>query len=372
MSQAPPAPVRRRTHAPAADPAPEAVVAAPEVAPTPAPAAPPASAPAPKATAPSAPQPAARRLQVDELQAAAHMDADELAALMRDYLPTRGAKLPRQGERIRGRVSRVTGDTVFVDIGQKADAAIDRIELGDVVNLGDTVEAWVLTTKHGELKLTRSMSGDGSLELLEEARNAKIPVEGKVTGANTGGLEVLLSGGTRAFCPMSQVAAGGGSVVADEWVGRTLSFHILDVRGKEAVVSHRAIADEAARAAKATAMLEMQEGQVHDATVVSVRDFGAFVRLANGAEGLVHLSNLSRKRVQHPSEAVTAGQEVRVKVLKVDTERQRLDLGIRQTEEFGGSDAPRRRESRDNPEMRSGNPSFGSFGALLDAAKPRR
>jgi small subunit ribosomal protein S1 len=328
----------------------------------------PVVAPAPKAPAPTA----ARPLQVDELQAAAQLGADEIAALMREYAPNRGAALPRQGERVRGHVSRVTGDTVFVDIGRKADAAMDRVELGDVVNVGDSVEAWVLATKHGELKLTRSMSGDGSLALLEEARDAKIPIEGKVTGTNTGGLEVLLSGGTRAFCPMSQVAAGGGSVVAEEWIGRTLSFNVLDVRGKEAVVSHRAIADEQARTLKASAMLEMQEGQVYEATVVSVRDFGAFVRLANGAEGLVHVSNLSHKRVQHPSEAVVVGQEVRVKVLKVDSERQRLDLGIRQTEEFGGSDAPRRRESRDNPEMRSGDPSFGSFGALLDAAKPRR
>jgi len=110
----------------------------------------------------------------------------------------------------------------------------------------------------------------------------------------------------------------------------------------------------------------VQEGEIHDGTVVTVREFGAFVRLANGAEGLVHLSNLSRKRVEKPEDVVTPGQAVRVKVLKVDTARRRLDLGMKQAEENGGSDAPRAR--RDDPALRSGDPGFGSLGAMLAGA----
>ncbi len=311
-----------------------------------------------------------RRATLDGLRAELDIDADALARLMSGYLPGKGAALPRQGQRVRGVVSRVSADTVFVDLGQKADAAMDRVECEADVAPGSIIEAWVLSSRHGELKLTRSLGGDSARELLDEAARSRIPVQGKVTGANDHGLEVTLSGGTRAFCPLSHVAPAGTQVDTATYVGRSLAFHVLEVRGREAVVSHRAIAEEEARAAQAAAFSTVQEGEVHDATVVSIREFGAFVRLTNGAEGLVHLSNPARKRVASAEEVVTVGQAVRVKVLKIDTARRRLDLGIRQADEQGGTEAPRTR--RDDPDLRSGNPTFGGFGALLAGVVPRK
>ena len=304
-----------------------------------------------------------RQASLDGLREGMDMDAAALDALMRGYLPPKGASLPRQGQRVRGTVSRVTADTVFVDLGHKADAAIDRVECEADVAPGSVVEAWVLNSKHGELRLTRTLAGADARDMLEEAARSRIPVQGKVASANDHGVSVVLAGGTRAFCPLSHLAPAGTTVDPAGLVGQTLAFHVLEVRGREAVVSHRAIAEEAARAAQAAAFATVQEGEVHEAVVVTIREFGAFVRLANGAEGLVHLSNLSRKRVEKVEDAVSVGQTVRVKVLKVDTARARLDLGMKQADDTGGADAPRGRTA--DPALRSGDPSLGSLGALL-------
>ncbi|MEN9787603.1 MAG: hypothetical protein RLZZ299_2867 [Pseudomonadota bacterium] len=383
----PPAPrtVRRRSSAPepststATDVPATAIVAEP---PAPAPAASVEEAPAPPPVAtPAKGQAAVRRapvpapdsgprLDLGGLQHAADVGADELAAMMRDYLPGRGARLPSAGERVTGRVSRITADTVFVDIGNKADAAIERIEVASDIALGDTVEAWVKGTSHGELLLTRSLGGDGARAHLEEARESRMPIEGTVVGANTGGLEVSLGGGVKAFCPLSHAGTPGTDPAA--LVGRTLRFLVLELRGRDTVVSRRALAEEEARGERAEALAKVAEGEVHDGIVVSLREFGAFVRLSGGAEGLVRLPNLARRKVAHPSEVLQDGQAVRVKVLAVDTARQRLDLGIRQTEEVGGTDAPARQAAVRDESWRSGDASFGSFGSLLDGLDVRR
>ncbi len=317
-----------------------------------------------------APTDSGPRLDLGGLQHAADVGADELAALMRDYLPGRGARLPSAGERVSGRVSRINADTVFVDIGNKADAAIERIELPSDIALGDTVEAWVKGTSHGEVLLTRTLGGDGARAHLEDARESRMPIEGTVLAANTGGLEVQLGGGVKAFCPLSH--AGTPGTDPESLVGRTLRFLVLELRGRDTVVSRRALAEEEARTERAEALAKVAEGEVHDGVVVSVRDFGAFVRLANGAEGLVRLPNLSRRRVAHPSEVVQDGLAVRVKVLAIDAARQRLDLGVRQAEEFGGNDVPARASAAQDTSWRSGDASFGSFGSLLDGLDVRR
>jgi ribosomal protein S1 len=361
----PPPRTRRRTpQEPVAvqDTAPDAAAAPPQPAP-PAPTEP----SVPNAASPAFPT---RRASIDGLRDALDMDAAALDALMRGYMPQKGASLPRQGQRVRGTVSRVTSDTVFVDLGHKADAAIERIECDADVAPGSIVEAWVLNSKHGELRLTRSLAGADAREMLEEAAAARIPVQGKVVSANDHGVGVQLAGGTRAFCPLSHLAPAGTPVDTAALVGQTLAFHVLEVRGREAVVSHRAIAEEESRAAQAAAFATVQEGEVHEGTIVTIREFGAFVRLTNGAEGLVHLSNLARKRVEKVEDVVTVGQNVRVKVLKVDAARKRLDLGIKQADETGGADAPRGRTA--DPALRSGDPSLGSFGALLAGVNVRK
>jgi small subunit ribosomal protein S1 len=306
---------------------------------------------------------------LDALRAVADMDRTELDAMMAAFAPRKTVERLRQGQRVKGRVTRIGSDTVFLDVGQKADATIDRVELDAAVCVGDLVEAYVVSTKNGELHLTRSIGGDSVREMLDEAKANGIPVQGKVEKAGDHGFEVSLPGGVRAFCPISQMGPGGDVGDAAAWVGRTLTFKVLDVRGREAVVSHRSFAEEAEREAQAAAFATLREGEVHDAIVVTLRDFGAFVRLENGIEGLVHISNLSTKRVKHPSEAVKEGESVRVRVLGVDLARRRVDFGIRQAEEGAAATAAPRGP---RPELSSGDATFGTFGALLGAVKVKK
>lgn len=329
---------------------------APPVAVEAAPAAPPA--PAAPVTAPAVPR---TPTDLEPLRRVAEMGRDEIAALMEEFAPRTRATRLRRGQRVKGRVTRIAAGTVFVDLGDKADASIERHELDADVNPGDTLEAYVVSLEEGEVRLTLSLGGDAVGEMLEEAKQNRIPVQGKVTGHNDHGFEVQLPGGVRGFCPASQMDVSGAVSDAAEWVGRSLSFRILDVRGREAVVSHRAIAEEEAREGASRALAALKEGDLLDGVVTSLREFGAFVRVAPGVEGLVHISNLSSKRVTNPAEVVKEGQEVRVKILAVDHARRRLNLGLKQAEM--GVAAPAAREGA-GPST-SGANTFGTFGSLL-------
>jgi small subunit ribosomal protein S1 len=299
------------------------------------------------------------RIDLEALANAANADRGELDALMAAYAPRQRAQAWRPGQRISGRVSRVSASTVFLDIGGKADAAIDRMELGDDVAVGQTLECFVLQTQDGELRLTRSLGGDSTREMLEEARENGIPVEGKVTGRNDHGFEVALSGGVRAFCPLSQIDHSPEPDL-DTYLGRTLAFRILDVRGREAVVSHRAIAAEEAKTEQGKRLGELREGEVYDGVVTGLRDFGAFVRLANGAEGLVRIPNIGKARIGHPKEVLAEGQAVVVKVLGIEPARQRVDLGIRQAQ-----DSAPHQPSPPKAELSAGTSGFGTLAGLL-------
>ena len=190
-------------------------------------------------------------------------------------------------------------------------------------------------------------------------------MQGRVNSRNEHGFEVILSGNVRAFCPLSQMERTIPEEELDTWVGRPLSFRVLDNRGREPIVSHRAIAEAEARESADRALATMKEGEVLDGTVTSIREFGAFVKLANGVEGLVRLPNLAKKRVSDPKTAVQEGQAVRVRVLGVDVTRRRLDLGIRQVEE---GDAPVANER--GPSSTGG--SFGTFGSLLSGVQVKK
>lgn len=319
------------------------------------------SAPAPAAGAAQA-TPSDRRAPIDlgGMASIADMDPKEIAAMMNAFVPASTGSRWRPGQRVRARVSRVTASTVFFDIGGKADAAMDRAEVPEDLSLGQELECFVGSMQDGELKLTRSLSGDSTREMLGEARENGIPVNGKVTGRNDHGFEVQLSGGVRAFCPLSQIDHTVDPDL-DSYVGRTMAFTILDVRGRDAIVSHRTIAQEEAKNAQGQLLTEVKEGETYTAVVVSLRDFGAFVRLPNGLEGLVHLSNIGKARINHPKDALTEGQEVNVKVLSVDMPRQRLNLGIRQAQEGTAMSETRVDKAR----LSAGSSGFGTFAGML-------
>ncbi|MFT5365171.1 MAG: small subunit ribosomal protein S1 [Candidatus Latescibacterota bacterium] len=240
------------------------------------------------------------------------------------------------GEKVTGTVQSMSNSVAFVDYGGRSEASIDLQEFRDddgelKYNLGDTLEAYVVSTE-GEVRLTLSMRVS-SPEMLQQAKDKGIPVEGRVTGFNSGGLVVNL-GGARGFCPMSQVDMGFVEDPAS-YAGQTLTFKIMELRGRnDVVVSHRAylVEQNSKKADELRKQLAVDQEIV--GTVTRLERFGAFVDLG-GIEGLVHVSEISYTRVESPGEVLQKGQELRVKILELKDlggKEERISLSIKAME----------------------------------------
>jgi small subunit ribosomal protein S1 len=244
------------------------------------------------------------------------------------------------GQRISGTVIAVNADSVFLDVGLKIDGIMDRKEILDTegnesIQPGDALEAWVVAVSAQEVRLSRAMVGRGSAAL-ENARDAGVPVEGRVTDVCKGGYHVNVLGKT-AFCPGSQLGAGS-SEDADSQVGRTMQFLVTRVEngGRNIVVSHRALLDRERQANQEKVLTNLGVGDIVEGQVSRLLPFGAFVELAPGVEGMIHLSELAWVRVESAEDVLSPGDKVRVKVLAVgrdDKGRPRISLSRKQAED---------------------------------------
>ncbi len=251
------------------------------------------------------------------------------------------------GEVVRGRVVAIDQAAVFVDIGAKSEAMIERAELSDpdtgrtLVEIGDVIEARVVEVdgKAGCPVLRKgAIRGGEGFSALEEAVATGLPVEGKITAVNKGGYDVQL-GAVRAFCPISQMDL---RPVADPTVlvGQRFAFRItrFEEGGRNVVVSRRALLEDEQRTRAEETWKTLQVGSVCKGTVIALQAFGAFVDLG-GIEGLVHVSELAHRRVKHPSEVLSVGEVVEVEVTKLergkdpsDRKSTRISLSLRSLE----------------------------------------
>ena len=222
----------------------------------------------------------------------------------------------------------------FVDIGGKGEATIELAELKDdegalEVKVGDRIQATVVSTSGGLTLSRRLVRGAATLRGLEDAFRSGLPVEGKVEGVIKGGYEVRIAR-QRAFCPFSQM----DTLKTDPQVhvGRTYAFRIVEYKeeGKNLVVSRRAVLEEEQRANAEEVKRSIVAGAVLTGRVASVREFGAFVDLGGGVQGLLHVSEMSWAHVKDPSQVVQPGDEITVKVLQVDEAKGKISLGLRQ------------------------------------------
>jgi small subunit ribosomal protein S1 len=165
---------------------------------------------------------------------------------------------------------------------------------------------------------------------LEDAFRAGLPVEGKIEREVKGGYEVRL-GGQRAFCPFSQIDIVRNTDAAQH-LGRVYAFRIIEYKegGRNLIVSRRAVLEEEQRASAVEVRRSIAVGAVLTGRVTSVRDFGAFVDLGAGVQGLLHVSEMGWSRVSDPSQVVTPGEEITVKVLRIDDVTQKIALGLKQ------------------------------------------
>src|SRR5438552_4184352 len=261
----------------------------------------------------------------------------DFAALFAESDQQKPGKL-RVGQKITARVAHLGAEVAFLDLGGKGEGIIDlrelRNEKGDLlVHAGETLEGYLLSVAEGVVVVTRSVPKGAGREMLQQALDSKIPIEGLVTGQNKGGLEVDL-GGMRGFVPASQVDI---RFVEDQsqFVGQRLKFRVGEIRGGNAILSRRALLEEERAALAAELRKRLEVGAQLEGTVTAVRDFGAFVDLG-GLEGLVHVSELSHARVAHAQDVVQPGQHVKVQVLRIEKDEkghEKVALSLRALEQ---------------------------------------
>ncbi len=240
-----------------------------------------------------------------------------------------------RGQTIEGTIVAFGPAVAFVSVGGKSEAQIDLAELkdadGDVeVSIGDRIQAMVVSTSGGIVLSRKGVRNAATQRELEDAFQAGLAVEGKVEKAVKGGYEVRIAR-ERAFCPLSQIDMAR---TADPAVheGKLYTFRIIEYKegGKNVVVSRRKYLEEEQRASAVAVRKSIVAGAVLTGRVASVVDFGAFVDLGGGIQGLLHVSEMSWSRSATPNAIVAPGDQITVKVLRVDEATEKISLGLKQ------------------------------------------
>ncbi|HWX97018.1 MAG TPA: 30S ribosomal protein S1, partial [Solirubrobacteraceae bacterium] len=247
-----------------------------------------------------------------------------------------------EGEVVTGHVVRIDKDEVLVDIGYKSEGVIPAGELSirksvdphDEVHLGEEVDAIVLTKEDQDGRLIMSKKRarfEKAWRRIETAAESGEPVEGTVIEVVKGGLIIDL--GVRGFLPASLVDIRRVPNL-DEYMGTKIETKVIELNRSRnnVVLSRRAVLEEERKEVRQQILDRLQPGLVVEGQISNIVDFGAFVDL-DGIDGLIHISELSWSHVNHPSEILAIGDTVKVKVLDIDRDRQRISLGLKQTQE---------------------------------------
>jgi len=235
-----------------------------------------------------------------------------------------------KGDRLyRGTVVGVTGDDVIVELGPRMQGVASKREFDEPPAVGAVFE-FVLRGREDDLWILSRREAQ-SIASWQELQTGSL-VKARVTGQNTGGLELKI-GSHAAFMPASQVSAQREDDIST-FIGQTLTCEVLEIdRGRKRVLlSHRRVQEKAAYAERIETIGKLSPGMVVTGKVTRIETFGAFVDLGGGLEGLIHISNLTRKRVEKADEVVKKGQEVQVKILDIKEGGKRIGLGMKQLE----------------------------------------
>jgi small subunit ribosomal protein S1 len=246
-----------------------------------------------------------------------------------------------EGEVVHGTVVRVDKDEVLVDIGYKSEGVIPVSELSirrsvnpeDEVGIGEEIDALVLTKEDAEGRLILSKKRarfELAWKTIEQKAETGEAIDGRVIEVVKGGL--ILDLGVRGFLPASLVDIRRVQDL-DEFLGQTLRCKVIELNRSRnnVVLSRRAVLEDERKEQRQQILDRLQPGDVVEGQISNIVDFGAFVDL-DGMDGLIHISEISWSHVNHPSEVLEIGQTVKVKVLDIDRERQRISLGLKQTQ----------------------------------------
>jgi small subunit ribosomal protein S1 len=247
----------------------------------------------------------------------------------------------REGEIVQGHIIKVNRDSVIVDIGYKSEGVIPASEFIDTtgkvnVQPGDVVDVLVEAKENDQGLVALSKEKADKLKVWDEISAAcerDELIEGTITARVKGGLQVSIRGGVKAFLPGSQVDLRPVRNL-DKLVGQAFEFRVIKFNKKRGniVLSRRVLLEKERNELKAQTLQRLEEGMVVTGTIKNITEYGAFVDLG-GIDGLLHITDMSWGRVNHPSEVFKIGDEVTVKVLRYNPETERVSLGLKQTQE---------------------------------------
>ncbi|MBM3303451.1 MAG: S1 RNA-binding domain-containing protein, partial [Deltaproteobacteria bacterium] len=269
----------------------------------------------------------------------AEQDEEDFASLLESSQYRSEARI-RRDAKVQGTVVSVGGEWVFLDVGGKSEGCISCEELlnqdGQLrVQVGDTVTAYVVDIRPGEIVLSTKMTSAASEDAIRGAFQSGLPVEGIVQSERKGGYAVTIFG-KPAFCPYSQIDIQSGEP-PEKFVGKRFSFRIIEYsdRGRNIVLSRKEILEEERLENLEELKRTLSPGDLVTGTVQKLARFGAFVDIG-GVEGLVPMSELAWYRVGDVSDILTPGQEIVVRILELDWANQRISLSLKQTQEDPG------------------------------------
>ena len=265
--------------------------------------------------------------------------ADSFAALFEAQMA--GGDLGREGEIVQGTVVKVHRDQVVVDIGGKSEGVISLSEFADAtgqveVKPGDKVDVFIEARENDDGLVTLSKEKADKMKVWDEISSAcerDELIEGTISQRVKGGLSVTIRGGVKAFLPGSQVDLRPIRNF-DKLIGQTYQFKVIKFNKKRGniVLSRRVLLEKERDEMKASTLANLEEGKVVKGVIKNITEYGAFVDLG-GIDGLLHITDMSWGRVNHPSELFQVGDEVTVKVLKYNPETERVSLGLKQTQD---------------------------------------
>jgi len=265
--------------------------------------------------------------------------ADTFAALFEESLQT--GEFAKEGEIVQGTVVAVQRDNVVIDIGGKSEGIIPASEFTDAtgtltVKAGDRVDVYIESRENDDGLVTLSKEKADKMKVWDEISSAcerDELIEGTISQRVKGGLSVTIRGGVKAFLPGSQVDLRPIRNL-DKLIGQTYQFKVIKFNKKRGniVLSRRVLLEKERDQIKTQTLQTLEEGKIVRGVIKNITEYGAFVDLG-GIDGLLHITDMSWGRVNHPSEVFQVGDEVTVKVLKYNAETERVSLGLKQTQE---------------------------------------
>jgi small subunit ribosomal protein S1 len=287
--------------------------------------------------------------QNDVVKIQGEEESEEPTNKMEALLEAEGLAIdfPKRGETRTGTIASISDGQILVSVGAKSEGLLAGKELDSIdeeilesFEVGQDITVYVVTPEDSNgnliLSFTRALE-EKNWQTAEELLESEESYDSKIVGYNKGGLLVPL-GTIRGFVPASQIGLSRRLTITgnspddrySEMVGEKIEVCVIEVDRdrRRLILSERAASSETRESIKERVIEELEEGEIRKGRVTSLADFGAFVNI-NGADGLVHLSELSWDHVNHPSEVLEVGQEVKVKVISIDVERKRIGLSIR-------------------------------------------